>query len=92
MKGSVSLSPSSSFALSRQFPSLRTTSPDAEKVREVRRKLEQAGLKTYTQVIDGKDGKRSTRVRVGPFESRDEADKAAARIRKLDLQASVISL
>jgi len=65
---------------------------DAEKVREVRRKLEQAGLKTYTQAIDGKDGKRTTRVRVGPFENRAEADKAAARIRKLDLQASVISL
>ena len=65
---------------------------DAEKVREVRRKLEQAGLKTYTQAIDGKDGKRTTRVRVGPFETRAEADKAAARIRKLDLQANVIAL
>lgn len=65
---------------------------DADKVREVRRKLEQAGLKTYTQSIESKDGKRTTRVRVGPFESRAEADKAAARIRKLDLQASVIAL
>ena len=64
---------------------------DADKVREVRRKLEHAGLKTYTQSIE-KDGKRSTRVRVGPFESRAEADKAAARIRKLDLQASLITL
>ena len=38
---------------------------EMEKVREVRRKLEQAGLKTYTQVIDGRDGRRTTRVRVG---------------------------
>lgn len=65
---------------------------DADKVREVRRKLENAGLKTYTQMVEGKDGKRSTRVRVGPFESRAEADKAAARIRKLDLQANLIAL
>lgn len=65
---------------------------DAEKVREVRRKLEQAGLKTYTQVIEAKDGKRTVRVRVGPFESRAEADKAAQRIRKLDLPASVLVL
>ena len=65
---------------------------DADKVREVRRKLEQAGLKTYTQTIEGKDGKRSTRVRVGPFDSRDEADKAAARVRKLDLPANLIAL
>lgn len=65
---------------------------DAEKVREVRRKLEQAGLKTYTQTIDGKDGKTTTRIRLGPFESRAEAEKAAARVRKLDLPASLITL
>ncbi len=65
---------------------------DADKAREVRRKLEQAGLRTYTQSIEGKDGKHTTRVRVGPFETRAEADKALARIRKLDLQASVIVL
>lgn len=63
---------------------------DADKVREVRRKLEQAGLKTYTQVVD-KDGKKSTRVRVGPYDSRAEADKAAARIRKLDLPVSILT-
>lgn len=65
---------------------------DADKIREVRRKLEQAGLKTYTQTVEGKDGKRSTRIRVGPFESRAEADKATARVRKLDLPANLISL
>jgi DedD protein len=62
---------------------------DADKVREVRHKLEQAGLTTYTQVIDGKDGKRTTRVRLGPYESREEAEKAAARIRKLGLSPSL---
>jgi len=65
---------------------------DADKVREVRRKLEQAGLKTYTQTIEGKDGKRSTRVRVGPFETRAEAEKAAARVRKLELPAQLVAL
>lgn len=62
---------------------------DAAKVRDVRQKLEQAGLKTYTQVVQ-KDGKSTTRIRVGPYESREEADKAAARIRKLDLPASFL--
>ncbi len=65
---------------------------DADKVREVRRKLEQAGLKTYTQVLEGKDGKKTTRVRVGPFENRAEAEKAAARIRKLDLPVTILNL
>jgi DedD protein len=64
---------------------------DAAKIRDVRSKLEQAGLKTYTQVIE-KDGKSTTRIRVGPFETKEEADKAAARIRKLDLPAAVLKL
>lgn len=64
---------------------------DADKVREVRRKLEQAGLKTYIQVLDGKDGKKITRVRVGPFDNRAEADKAAERIRKMDLSFTTLN-
>lgn len=64
---------------------------DPDKVKEVRRKLEHAGLKTYTQSIETKDGKRSTRVRVGPFDSRAEAEKAAARVRKLDLPANLVA-
>lgn len=64
---------------------------DADKAREARTKVERAGMKTYTQVVDTKDGKR-TRVRVGPFTSRADADKAAARIKALDLSASVLSL
>lgn len=65
---------------------------DAAKVRDVRSKLEQAGLKTYTQVVEGKEGKSTTRVRVGPFETREEADKVAARIRKLNLSAALLTL
>lgn len=64
---------------------------DAGKVRDVRSKLEQAGVKTYTQVVD-KDGKNTTRIRVGPFETREEADKVAARIRKLDLPVSFLKI
>jgi DedD protein len=46
-------------------------------------------LTTYTQVIDGKDGKRTTRVRLGPYDSKEEAEKAAARIRKLGLSPTL---
>ncbi len=65
---------------------------DASKVREVRRKLEEGGLKTYTQVVEGKDGKPTTRIRLGPYDSRDEADKVAARIRKLNLSPAVLKI
>ena len=64
---------------------------DGDKAQEVRLKLEKAGLKTYTQVADTKDGKR-TRVRVGPFASKAEAEKAAGKIKALDLPASILTL
>jgi DedD protein len=64
---------------------------DEGKAREVRGKLEKAGYKTYTHVAETKEGKR-TRVRVGPFTSRDEADKAAQKIKQLQLQPQVLTL
>ena len=60
------------------------------KVRETRAKLEKAGLKTYTQVAEGKDGKR-TRVRLGPFTSKDEAEKAAEKAKSLQLPALILT-
>lgn len=64
---------------------------DVAKAREARLKVEKAGLKTYTQVVETKDGRR-IRVRVGPFAGRAEADQAAEKIRKLDLSAAVLTL
>jgi DedD protein len=67
------------------------TFSDEAKLRETRSKLEKAGINTYTQVIEGKDGRR-VRVRVGPFTSRDEADKVARKIKQLSLQPQVLTL
>ncbi|MEY4438589.1 MAG: hypothetical protein RIQ36_53 [Pseudomonadota bacterium] len=67
------------------------TFSDEVKLRETRSKLEKAGITTYTQVIEGKDGRR-VRVRVGPFTSRDEADKVARKIKQLSLQPQVLTL
>ncbi len=64
---------------------------DVLKAREARVKLEAAGLKTYTQVAETKDGKR-IRVRVGPFATRADADKAAGKIKTLGLPAAVLTL
>ena len=64
---------------------------DADKAREARRKLEKAGLKTYTHVAETKDGKR-TRVRLGPFATREEADKAADKAKQLELTPAVLTL
>ena len=64
---------------------------DVRKAREARQRVEKAGLKTYTQVADTGDGRR-IRVRVGPFSSRADADKAASRIKELDLPAAILTL
>ncbi|MEO5688100.1 MAG: SPOR domain-containing protein [Burkholderiaceae bacterium] len=61
------------------------------KVREARAKVEKLGMKTYTQPVDTPTGKR-VRVRVGPYATKAEADKVAARIRSDGLPAVVLAL
>jgi DedD protein len=64
---------------------------DATAARETRLKVEKLGLKTYTQVAETSAGSR-IRVRVGPFASRDEADKALAKARSAGLSGVVLTL
>jgi DedD protein len=64
---------------------------DESKAREVRQRVERAGLKTYAQVAETSEGKRH-RARVGPFATRAEAEKAAAKIKSLDLPANILTL
>lgn len=64
---------------------------EAAKLREARQKVEKLGMTTYTQVIEADGGKR-TRVRVGPFGTREEAEKAAARIKAAGLPAAILTL
>jgi DedD protein len=83
--------PSDSKDTGSRFVVQAGTFSDEGKLREVRSKLEKAGITTYTQVIEGKEGRR-VRVRVGPFTSRDEADKVARKIKQLQLQPQVLTL
>lgn len=61
------------------------------RAREARLKLEHAGLKTYTQVVESKEGRR-IRVRTGPYASRAQAERDVEKIKKLDLPATVLNL
>jgi DedD protein len=61
----------------------------ASAAREVRLKVEKLGLKTYTQVVDV-DGSKRTRVRVGPYERREEAQKTAERLKAAGLASSTV--
>ena len=60
-------------------------------LRDARQKVEKLGLKTYTQVIENDTGKR-TRVRVGPYATRQEAEAVAAKVKAAGLQASILAL
>ena len=83
--------PSDSKDTGARFVVQAGTFSDDGKQREVRSKLEKAGITTYTQVIESKEGRR-VRVRVGPFTNRDEADKVARKIKQLQLQPQVLTL
>ena len=58
---------------------------------DMRLKVEKLGLKTYAQVAETPQGHR-IRVRVGPFATRDEAEKAQAKIKASGAQAVVLTL
>ena len=64
---------------------------DVAKSREARQKVEKAGMKTYAQIVQSGADKK-IRVRVGPFESKSEAEKVAAKIKKLDLPTAILEL
>lgn len=83
--------PSDSKDTGARFVVQAGTFSDDGKLRETRNKLEKAGITTYTQVIESKEGRR-VRVRVGPFTKRDDADKMANKIKQLQLQPQVLTL
>lgn len=64
---------------------------DSQAAQELRQRAEQVGLKTYTQVVETAAGSR-TRVRLGPFSTRADADKALARAKAAGLSGVVIAL
>jgi DedD protein len=65
---------------------------DTTALREARQKVEKLGLKTYTQVVEGGDAGKRTRVRVGPFETREEAERTAARVKAQGLPTAILAL
>ncbi|RFO95107.1 sporulation protein [Rhodoferax lacus] len=62
---------------------------DANNARNAYAKLRDAGLPALSQEIKSAKGVR-TRVRVGPYDSQSEADRAAETIRTLQLDAAVV--
>ncbi|NVD98496.1 SPOR domain-containing protein [Massilia sp. BJB1822] len=60
-----------------------------DKVDELQGKLSAAGIKSYSQKVNTANGER-TRVRVGPFASKEEAEKVRAKLSKMGLNGSLV--
>lgn len=63
---------------------------DAGAAQETRAKVDALGLKSYTQDTETAAGKR-IRVRVGPFASREEAERVLIRAKAAGLKAAVLT-
>jgi DedD protein len=61
------------------------------KADDLKSRLKESGIKAYSEKVSTKDGDRF-RVRVGPFASREEAEKMQARVKKMGLSGSVQSM
>jgi len=64
---------------------------DAERARGMRDQLTSNGLKAYTEALATANGPR-TRVRLGPFATREAADRAKQKLKTMKLDGSVVPL
>jgi DedD protein len=64
---------------------------EAASARDMRQRVDKLGLKSYSQVADV-DGAKRFRVRVGPFNSREDAEKAAGKLKAAGLPAAIFTL
>lgn len=64
------------------------TNPDNAK--QVQDRAASAGIKSYTESVKGQQGEQ-TRVRAGPFASRDAAEKARDRLKSLGLEVGQVA-
>lgn len=64
---------------------------DEDKLRQSREKLAAAGVAHYTERLDSKAGP-LTRLRAGPFATRQEADAALAKLKRSAVDGKVVPL
>jgi DedD protein len=62
---------------------------DVSKAKQLQKRVSGAGLKTYTEVVKTKNGE-VTRVRAGPYATREAAEKARTQLQKAGLDGQVV--
>lgn len=86
LEGKAAAKPAESEGSSRYVIQVAALSAK-DKVDELQGKLQAAGIKSFTQKSPSGE---LTRVKVGPFGSREEAEKAKARLQKIGLSGSLV--
>jgi DedD protein len=76
--------PAQQVAVSQDYVVQLGAFSNAANARALQRKLQENKFKAYTELIKSSGGER-TRVRVGPYDSREAAEKARQRMRSLKL-------
>ena len=61
---------------------------EVDKAKQVQQQISDAGLRSYTEVVAAASGK-VTRVRAGPFATREEAEQARTRLQGIGLEGKV---
>ena len=62
---------------------------DAEKAQSIQKELQSKGRKSYTEVVKTVTGE-VTRVRIGPFTSRDDAEQERSKLKVLGFDGNVV--
>lgn len=62
---------------------------DVARAKQLEKRVASAGLPTYTQVVTTKSGE-VTRVRAGPFETREAAEKAREQLKSIGLDGKIV--
>jgi DedD protein len=61
---------------------------EVDKAKQVQQQINEAGIRSYTEVVAAGTGK-VTRVRAGPFATRDEAERARTKLQGIGLEGKV---
>ena len=84
----VESTPAASASSNGQFVILIGAFSNPANVKQLQTKLGELGIKVFTESLDSPEGKK-TRVRAGPFPSRDAADKAQEKMKRIGVNGVV---
>lgn len=63
---------------------------EARTVRDMRQRVSDLGMRSHEQKVETATGEERTRVRLGPFKTKEEAQQAAARLKAAGMKAAVL--